>query len=156
MEDREKTLRYELTIVYALTLAVWPHFTAQGHGVVISTASVSGHVETHPVRSSPHGATKAGMMAFARMLAAEGAPCNIRSASISPGLIETPTVERFFRVTAREREIGAALINKVPSGRAGRPEYIANVAVFLASDDASYINGTHVRVDGGLAGVSYR
>jgi NAD(P)-dependent dehydrogenase (short-subunit alcohol dehydrogenase family) len=118
---------------------------------------MSGHVETHPMRSSAHGVTKAGVMAFARMLAAEGAPFNIRAVSISPGLIETPTVERFFRGDdTRQREIGAGLLNKIPSGRPGRPEDIANVAVFLASDDASYINGTDVRVDGGFAGVSYR
>jgi meso-butanediol dehydrogenase/(S,S)-butanediol dehydrogenase/diacetyl reductase len=157
MEDWEKTLRYELTIVYASTLAVWPHFTAQKHGVVISTASMSGHVETHPLRSSAHGATKAGVMAFARMLAAEGARYNIRSVSISPGLIETPTVERFFRGDdARQREIGAGLVNKIPAGRPGRPEDIANVAVFLAGDGAAYVNGTDILVDGGFSGVSYR
>ena len=157
MDDWEKTLRYELTIVYASTLAVWPHFVAQRRGVVLSTASMSGHLETHPLRSSAHGATKAGVMAFARMLAAEGARYNIRSVSISPGLIETPTVARFFTGDdARQRAIGAGLVNKIPSGRPGRPEDIANVAVFLASEDAEYINGTDILVDGGFTGVSYR
>ena len=120
MEDWALTLRYELTIVYASTLAVWPYFVEQNSGVVISTASMSGHVETHPLRSSAHGATKAGVMAFARMLAAEGAPHNIRSVSISPGLIETPTVARFFSGDdARQRALGAALVNKIPRGPAG-------------------------------------
>ncbi len=157
MEDWERTLRYELTIVYASTLAVWPHFTAQNHGVVLSTASMSGHIETHPLRSSAHGATKAGVMAFARMLAAEGARYNIRSVSISPGLIQTPTVDRFFSGNdARQRAIGAGLVNKIPSGRPGQPEDIAKVAVFLASDDAAYINGTDILVDGGFTNISYR
>jgi meso-butanediol dehydrogenase / (S,S)-butanediol dehydrogenase / diacetyl reductase len=157
MEDWNLTIRYELTIVYTSTRAVWPYFEAQKHGVIISTASLSAHVETHPLRSSAHGATKAGVMALTRMLAAEGAPYNIRAVSISPGLIATPTVKRFFEGDdKRQREIGAGLVNKIPAGRPGVPEDIAKVAVFLASDDAAYVNGTDVLVDGGFGGVSYR
>jgi len=156
IEDWNLTLRYELTIVYAPTLAAWPHFERQGHGVVINTASVSGYVETYPLHSSAHGVTKAGVMALTRTLAAEGARSNIRAVSISPGPISRPVVRGSAPRDAGRTSALNAMLNKIPAGRFGLPEDIAKVAVFLASDDAAYVNGTDVRVDGGFVGVSYR
>jgi meso-butanediol dehydrogenase/(S,S)-butanediol dehydrogenase/diacetyl reductase len=157
LEEWEQTLRYELTIVYVCSLAVWPVMVKQNGGLIINVASMSAHVETLPLHSAAHGATKAGVMALTRMLAGEGAPYNIRSVSISPGLIDSPTTARFFSGDDRQqRAIGAALVNKIPMGRPGKPAEIAGVAAFLASDAASYINGTDILVDGGFTGVSYR
>ena len=156
MEEWDLTIRYELTIVYASTRAAWPYLI-DGGGVILSTGSISGHVETHPLRSAAHGATKAGVIALTRMFAAEGASYNVRAVSISPGVIATPTTVRFFDgKDPVQSAIGAGLVNKIPSGRPGTSEDIAKVAVFLASDDAAYINGTDVCVDGGFTGVSYR
>ncbi|HUB95351.1 MAG TPA: SDR family NAD(P)-dependent oxidoreductase [Stellaceae bacterium] len=155
MEDWDLTIRYELTILYTATKAVWPYMLARGGGHVISTASMSGHREFLPLRSCAHGATKAGVMGFTRMLAAEGAPYKIRANSISPGLIRSPATERFWTGDQEQRAIGAALMSKIAMGRHGLPEEIANVAVFLASSEASYINGADILVDGGAVGVSY-
>ena len=155
MEDWDLTIRYELTILYTATRAVWPYLVARGGGLVISTASMSGHREFLPLRSCAHGATKAGVMGFTRMLAAEGAPYRIRANSISPGLIRSPATERFWSGDQEQRAIGAGLVSKIAMGRYGLPEEIANVAVFLASPEASYINGADILVDGGAVGVSY-
>ncbi len=149
------TIRYELTIVYTATLAAWPHLVARGGGLVINTASMSGHREFLPLRTAAHGATKAGVLGFTRMLAAEGAPHNIRAVSISPGLIRSPATERFWSGDDAQRAIGAGLVAKIPLGRYGTPEDIANVAVFLASPASSFINGADILVDGGATGVSY-
>jgi meso-butanediol dehydrogenase / (S,S)-butanediol dehydrogenase / diacetyl reductase len=155
MEEWDLTIRYELTILYTSTRAVWPHLVARGGGLVISTASMSGHREFLPLRTCAHGATKAGVMGFTRMLAAEGAPYKIRANSISPGLIRSPATERFWTGDQEQRAIGAAMMAKIPMGRHGLPEEIANVAVFLASSEASYINGADILVDGGAVGVSW-
>ena len=155
MEEWDLTIRYELTILYTATSAVWPYFVKRGSGLVISTASMSGHREMMPLRTAAHGACKAGVMGFTRMLAAEGAEHKIRAVSISPGLIKTPATDRFWTGDQEQRAIGAALVGKVPMGRAGQPEEIAEVAAFLASPAASYINGADILVDGGAVSTSY-
>jgi NAD(P)-dependent dehydrogenase (short-subunit alcohol dehydrogenase family) len=128
---------------------------ARGGGVVISTASMSGHREFLPLRTAAHGAAKAGVMGFTRMLAAEGAPYKIRAVSISPGLIRSPATERFWTGDQEQRAIGAGMTSKIPLGRYGLPVDIAAVAVFLASPEASYINGADILVDGGMTAVSW-
>lgn len=155
LEEWNLTLRYELTIVYVPTMAVWPHLIARGGGLVINTGSISGHTEILPLRSAAHGATKAGVIGFTRMLAAEGAPHRIRSVSISPGVIRSGATERYWTGDAAGRAVGAGMIAKIPMQRHGECEEIATVAVFLASPGASYINGTDILVDGGMVGVSY-
>jgi meso-butanediol dehydrogenase/(S,S)-butanediol dehydrogenase/diacetyl reductase len=156
LEEWNRTIKYELTIVYVSTLAAWPHLVKRGGGLILNTASISGHTEFLPMRSAAHGATKAGVMALTRMLAAEGARYNIRAISISPGMIRSPAIQRFFTgEDPIQTAIGESLIAKIPLGRPGECEEIANVAVFLASPSAAYINGTDICVDGGIVGVSY-
>jgi meso-butanediol dehydrogenase / (S,S)-butanediol dehydrogenase / diacetyl reductase len=154
-EEWELTVRYELTILYTATIAAWPYLVARGGGVVINTASMSGHREILPLRTAAHGACKAGVMGFTRMLAAEGAPHQIRAVSISPGLIQTPATERFWNGTNEQRATGVGMLKQIPLGRPGQPADIAKVAVFLASSDASFINGADILVDGGQTGVAY-
>lgn len=155
LEEWNLTLRYELTIVYVPTMAVWPHLIARGGGLIINTGSISGHQEFLPLRTAAHGATKAGVIGFTRTLAAEGAPHRIRSVSISPGVIRSGATERYWTGDEKQRAVGTELIRKIPMQRHGECEEIASVAVFLASPGASFINGTDILVDGGMVGVSY-
>lgn len=155
MEEWDLTIRYELTIVYVATMAVWPYMVARGGGLILNTASMSGHREVLPLRTAAHGAAKAGVMGLTRMLAAEGARDKIRAVSISPGLIRSPATERFWTGDQEQRSIGAGMVSKIPMGRYGLPDEIANVAVFLASPEAGYINGADILVDGGVTSVSY-
>lgn len=155
LDEWDKTIRNELTIVYVASRAAWPHLVARGGGVILNTASVSGHVELLPMRSAAHGAAKAGVLALTRMLAAEGAQHAIRAVSISPGVTRTYATARFWNGTEAQRATGAAIMAKVPSGRVAEGEDIAEVAAFLASSRAAYVNGADLLVDGGLHGVSY-
>ncbi len=156
VEEWDLTLRYELTMPYVTTLAVWPYLVARGGGVILNTASISGHLEFLPLRTAAHGATKAGVMGLTRMLAAEGAPHNIRAISISPGLIKSPATARHWSgEDERQTEIGEVLTSHIPMGRPGECEEIASVAVFLASSGASYINGSDILVDGGVRSCTF-
>jgi len=155
IEEWNLTIKHELTSVYVATMAAWASLINRGGGVIINTASISGHREIRPMRSAAHGATKAGVLAMTRMMAAEGAAHKIRTVSISPGMIRSPAIDRFFSgEDARETAIGQTIMSKIPIGRPGTCEEIANVALFLASDDASYINGTDICIDGGLIGLA--
>jgi NAD(P)-dependent dehydrogenase (short-subunit alcohol dehydrogenase family) len=156
LEQFEQTIRFELTVVYIVVSAAWKHLVARGRGLILNTASISGHQEFLPLRTCAHGAAKAGVMGLTRMLAAEGAPYNIRAISISPGLIRSPATEAFWSSgDPKQLAIGAGMLSKIPMGRAGSCDEIANVAVFLASEGASYVNGTDILVDGGMTGVSF-
>lgn len=156
LEDWNLTLRFELTMMYVTSRAVWNHLVDGGGGLIINIASIVGHQELQSLRTAAHGAAKAGVIGFTRMLAAEGAPHNIRAVSISPGFIRTPATKDLFPEDSQDRTpAGEARVRQVPMGRVGEAEDIANVALFLASPAASYINATDIVVDGGFLGVSY-
>ncbi|MEV6258786.1 SDR family oxidoreductase [Nocardia sp. NPDC051911] len=80
-----------------------------------------------------------------------GAPHNIRAVSVSPGLIVTPATEPVMEAIGPDGIAG--LVARTPAGRLGQPEDVARVAAFLASDDASYINGADIVIDGGITAV---
>jgi meso-butanediol dehydrogenase/(S,S)-butanediol dehydrogenase/diacetyl reductase len=147
--DWQFTLRHELDIVFHPTKAAWPHLQRNG-GSVVNIASVAGW---RGVRSSPqfaHGAAKAGVVGMTRHLAAEGAPHGIRVNSISPGAVITPVNPA---LADPESEMSKILRTLIPLGRPADPEEIARCALFLASDDSSYVTGADIIADGGLSAI---
>ena len=127
-----------------------PHLVARGGGSVLlvgSTAGITGSM-TNP--RIAHTATKGGVVAMTRQLAAEGAPHGIRANCISPGMIRTPASEGdLLAPDSPMRTIARA----IPLGRIGAPEEVARCALFLASDEASYVTGANLVVDGGWSAV---
>jgi NAD(P)-dependent dehydrogenase (short-subunit alcohol dehydrogenase family) len=123
---------------------------AEGKGSIIFTSSVSGVVGS-PF-SPLYSMTKGGIVLFMKSLAVRLGPEGIRSNAILPAMIETPMLSQFF---GREKgadieDLKAAYKSSVPMGRVARPEEIASVAAFLASDDASWVTGVALPVDGGF------
>lgn len=156
LEDWNLTLRYEMTMMYVTSRAAWPHLVAGGGGLIINISSIVGHQELQSLRTAAHGAAKAGVIGFTRMLASEGVEHNIRAVSISPGFIRSPATKDLFPPRGEgETVAGAERVRKIPMGRVGESEEVANVALFLASPAASYINATDIVVDGGFLGVSH-
>ncbi|MEA1832331.1 SDR family oxidoreductase [Methylobacterium durans] len=117
---------------------------AGGRGRIVTISSVAEHLPTP--ESAPYGMSKAGVGSLTRSLARELAEDRINVNNIAPGLIQTPMTQQRFE---QPEKIEASL-KKIPWHRAGQPDEIAKVALFLASDDADYVTGQTWVVDGGL------
>ena len=155
LADWEYTLRVSLTSVMLCSKHAAPRIARGGGGAIVNTASVSAHNGVPGI--SAYAAAKLGVVSLTRTLANELAPQNIRVNTFSPGITLTPYVrQRYDYVAAREPSLTAeqhlakAIGARVPMNRAARPEEMASVAAFLASDDASYITGQTLLVDGGM------
>ncbi len=149
-EDWHHTIRNELDLVYFASSAAWPHLIARGGGAVINTASIAAIRGAAFTEQAAHGAAKGGVLAFTFHLAASGAPHRIRANAILPGMIRTPSTEFLFTDPDGP---GWELARANPLGRVGEPDDVAKVALFLASDDAWFVNAAAIPVDGGASVV---
>ncbi len=125
-----------------------PELLKSGGGCIISTASVAGLVAFAGL--SAYNASKGGIIQLTKTAAIEYAKQNIRVNCIAPGVIQTAMVDRFVK---GQPEARSAFVQLEPVGRFGTPEEIAKAALFLASDDSSFITGIVLVVDGGLTAV---
>ena len=140
-----RTLDVTLTAVFTGLQAAIPIMRAQGGGAVVNVASISGLAGDRGFAA--YNAAKAGVVNLTRAAALELAPAGIRVNAVCPGLIATPALARALRdAPAREERARAAVL----VGRFGEPEEVARAICFLASDDASYVTGATLIVDGGL------
>jgi len=143
LAEWRQVLDTNLTGAFLMCRAFIPHMKGQGYGRIINICSNQSHVGL-PHRAA-YGASKAGLLGLTRALALELAPEKITVIGISPGPIETeinrtlfsdPTVRQWF-------------LDRVPLGRLGRPEEIGALAVYLCREEASFITGTDILIDGG-------
>lgn len=118
---------------------------ASGKGSLVNVASIMGNRGIRPLAA--YSATKGAVAALTRGLACEWAPFNIRVNTLAPGYVETKLTQRALKLP----QFRQALIDKTPMGRFGLPEEMAKAALFLASDDASYVTGAELCVDGGMS-----
>jgi NAD(P)-dependent dehydrogenase (short-subunit alcohol dehydrogenase family) len=135
----------ELSLVFYTVRAAWKYLKARG-GVIINIGSIAGTRGVEFMAQNVHGTAKAGVINLTQQLAVEGAPHGIRSVAISPGFIVTPSTE--WLVTGGDDAFKANLA-RIPLGRPGKPSDIVSAAVFLASDEAQWITGINLVVDGG-------
>jgi 3-oxoacyl-[acyl-carrier protein] reductase len=131
-----------LTGVFHCTRAVVPHMIRNGHGVILNAASVVGHYGNFG--QTNYAATKAGVMAMTRTWARELGRHGIRVNAVAPGFVKTEIV------SAMPEKVLAAMVEHTPVGRMGTPEDVANAYAWLASDEASFVHGTVLSIDGGL------
>lgn len=145
-EAWDTDVRVNLKSAFLCSKAVLPGMIERGGGVIVNIASVNGMAF---FANEPYSAAKAGMINLTRSMAVRYGRHGIRSVAIAPGTIRTPLWQE--RVD-KEPAIFERLVRWYPLQRVGEPEDIAAAAAFLASDDASWISGEVLRVDGGLLG----
>jgi NAD(P)-dependent dehydrogenase (short-subunit alcohol dehydrogenase family) len=149
-EDWDYNFAHEVTLVFLAIKHAIPVFRRRGGGLIINVGSTSAQVGSGMIANLPsavsHAATKAAVIGMSRALANELAPIKVRVNTISPGGINTPQLGSFLEdPKVKAMVLGAQLVQRI-----GEPEDIANAALYLASDEASWLSGAHLQVDGGL------
>ncbi len=142
-EQFDRVVNVNLKGVFLCTQAVAGPMIEQGSGVILNASSVVGLYGNFG--QTNYAATKAGLIGITKTWARELGPKGVRVAVVCPGFVATPILDTIPPAVMEK------MVEKVPLGRLGKPEEIANVYAFLASDEASYINGAVIEVSGGIA-----
>lgn len=148
VEHWQEILRVNLIGTFLAVKHAGSHMVKQGSGAIVCTASVAGLRAN--AGGNPYSASKAGVISLVQTAANSFFGSGVRINAICPGLIETGMTKPIFDY-AKARGTAANLGQLNPLGRYGEPQEIAAMAAFLASDEASYINGQAIAVDGGLS-----
>ncbi len=144
-EGWDHSLRVMLTAaMYGMKAAI-PHMLDQGGGSIVSTSSIYGHVSNPG--NAPYSTAKAGLINLTRSAALEYGRKGIRANCVCPGAVETPMLDAVVGIGLKSRE---AIADMHALGRTIQPEEVANLVLFLASDQSSAITGQAIIVDGGL------
>ena len=148
-EDFDKVLSVNLKGAFLMSQATGRHMVASGGGSIINMSSVNG-VMTIP-NILPYNVSKGGLDQLTRVMAVALADKHVRVNAIGPGTIKTELLQQVITDDAKRR----AILSRTPMGRFGDIDEVASIALFLASDDASYITGQCIYADGGRLALNY-
>ena len=160
VEVWNRVIAVNLTGVWLSCKYVLPHMVSQGKGSIINQASIVGRIGVPGV--APYAAAKGGIMGLTRQMAVDFGPEGVRVNAICPGTVATPLVTDTYNERARlgivpentsAEEALEQAVERYPIGRLGTVEDVAHLALFLASDRASWITGGVYTVDGGYTAV---
>lgn len=147
-DDWDRVMAVNVKSVYLGCKYVLPHMIRQGGGVIVNTASVAGMVGI--VKRASYSASKGAVIALTRQIAMDFVEHGIRVNCVCPGTVDSPWVGRLLNQADDPATARASLVARQPMGRLGTPEEVAAAALYLASDDAAFITGTGLVIDGGL------
>lgn len=148
--DWDFVLRSELDVVLWPVKHAWRPLKRSSGGAVVLVGSTAGIAGSMTNRRVAHTVTKGGIVALTKQLAAEGAPHGIRVNCVSPGMIATPATRSDLLAPDHPmRDIA----RHIPLGRVGEADEVVSCSLFLASDEASYVTGANLVVDGGWSAV---
>jgi NAD(P)-dependent dehydrogenase (short-subunit alcohol dehydrogenase family) len=151
LAEWDRVFRINVTSMFLVSRASIPHLRAAGGGAIVNLGSTFGVVGANG--SAVYAMTKAAAISLSKSMALELAPDSIRVNALCPGGTETPFLEEWFVATGAPVETRAWLTEHHPMGRLGRPEEQAKAALFLLSDDASFVTGHAMLVDGGYTAM---
>ncbi len=147
-EDWDRTIAVNLKGVFLVSKFAIPEMRKAGGGVIVHNASVAA---TRGLKDrGAYTASKGGVWALTKAMAADYLAENIRVNCVCPGTIDTPSLERRIQAFADPGKARAEFIARQPMGRLGRDEEIAAAILFAASDEAAFMNGATIAIDGGM------
>jgi NAD(P)-dependent dehydrogenase (short-subunit alcohol dehydrogenase family) len=146
--DFDRCIAVNLRGTYLVSRAVIPGMLAVSTGSIMHMASVTGILGLPGL--AIYSATKGALIALARAMSTDYAGCGIRVNAVSPGTIDSPMLHNFIAAQSDPDRIRRQFDQMHPIGRVGSIEEVANVCLFLASDEASFVTGANYQVDGGL------
>jgi NAD(P)-dependent dehydrogenase (short-subunit alcohol dehydrogenase family) len=147
-EEWDRLMSVNLKGPYLMSRAALPEFRKAGGGVIVNVGSVLGLVAMK--NRAAYCASKGGVTMLTKAMALDHAHEKIRVNCICPSIVETELVKGLFDETPEGRALRAARIETIPLGRVGRTEDVAEMAVFLASEESSWLTGAAIPLDGGL------
>ncbi len=147
-EDWDETLRVNAKGVFLMSRAVIPEMIRQGGGAIVNMSSVAGLVGL-PIRPA-YGASKGAVSILTRQMAVDFGKQNIRVNAINPSFVITDINREMFRRLKEDAAAWTEMIQQHPLGRLGEPRDVADAAVYLASDEARWVTGVLLPVDGGF------
>ena len=148
--DWDMAFEINVRCMYRLAKITIPRMVSNGSGVIINMASVASSVKGVPNRFV-YGTSKAAVIGLTKAIAADFVSQGIRCNAICPGTVETPSLnERMVAQGGDLEQVRSAFVARQPMGRIGTPEEIANLAVYLSSDESSYTTGAVFAIDGGM------
>lgn len=149
LDDWDQTVGVNLTSVFLFCRAVVPHFLSQGSGVILNTASATA-LRSVPDRAA-YSATKAAIVSLTRSMALDYARDGIRVNCLCPGTIDTPSLRKRVAAQGDFEKAWTGFIARQPLRRLGTAEEVALAALYLVSDDAAFVTGTALQIDGGMS-----
>ncbi|ANT61621.1 3-oxoacyl-ACP reductase [Salipiger sp. CCB-MM3] len=152
-EDWDRQMDFNLKSVFLTCKSVLPHMEAQGSGAIVNTSSTSGTRWTGAAQVA-YASSKAAVIQFGKVTAVEYAPKGVRVNTVVPGQLHTPMVEARLAGQRAGGDVDALLaqrLARIPMGWMGDGRDTANAALFLASDEARFVTGTEIVVDGGMS-----
>ena len=148
--DWKWNVEHEMDVVFLPVKYFWPQLVRAGNAAIVLVGSTAGVTGSMTNGRLAHTATKGAVVAMTKQLAAEGARHGVRVNAVSPGMIRTAATEGDLLAADHPMR---AIAGSIPLGRIGAPEEVARCALFLASDEASYVTGANLMVDGGWSAV---
>jgi NAD(P)-dependent dehydrogenase (short-subunit alcohol dehydrogenase family) len=147
-EEWQQVFAVNVLGVFLCTKYALPSMLAAGRGSIVNTASVAASVGLKD--RAAYCASKGAVVAFTRQVAVQYAGTGVRCNSVSPGTVDSPWVGRLLAAAPDAELARAQLVQRQPMGRLGEPWEVAKAALYLASDEADFVTGTDLVIDGGL------
>lgn len=144
------SVNLNIKAMYRMSRAFLPAMLASGGGSIVNMSSAVSSIIAAPNRFI-YGATKAAVIGMTKAIAADFVTQGIRCNAICPATVESPSLQARMRAMGDYETSRAAFIARQPMGRIGKPEEIASLAVYLASDEAQFVTGQAISIDGGWA-----